>query len=84
MISALNARGVRIALSAGPDADEIAMVKEILSQVPEAPVLNLAGKLTLKELAALIAMSRALICVDSVPLHIASATKTPVVALFWP
>ncbi len=71
-------------MSAGPDAQEIAMVEEILSLAPDVPVLNCAGKLTLKELAALIEMSKALICVDSVPLHIASAAKTPVVVMFGP
>jgi heptosyltransferase III len=84
LITTLHKKGERIVISAGPDADEMAMVEEILSLAPEVPVFNCAGKLTLKELAALIAMSRALICVDSVPLHIASATKTPVVALFGP
>jgi heptosyltransferase-3 len=84
LIAVLNERGLRIVMSAGPDAQEIAMVDEILSLVPEVAVLNCAGKLTLKELAALIEMSRALICVDSVPLHIASATKTPVVVMFGP
>lgn len=84
LIATLHERGMRIVLSAGPDADEVAMVEEILALLPDVPVLNCAGKLTLKELSALIAMSRALICVDSVPLHIASATKTPVVAMFGP
>ncbi|MBS0604990.1 MAG: putative lipopolysaccharide heptosyltransferase III [Verrucomicrobia bacterium] len=84
LISALSERGLRIVMSAGPDAEEIAMVQEILSLAPEVSVLNCAGKLSLKELTALIAMSRALICVDSVPLHIASATKTPVVVMFGP
>jgi len=85
LIVALDKRGMRIVLSAGPDLEECAMVDKILSLLPSAvSVVNLAGKLTLKELAALITMSRALICVDSVPLHIASATKTPVVALFGP
>jgi heptosyltransferase-3 len=84
LITTLHKKGERIVMSAGPDADEMAMVDEILSLAPEVPVFNCAGKLTLKELAALIAMSRALICVDSVPLHMASATKTPVVALFGP
>ncbi len=84
LISTLNQKGFRIVMSAGPDAQEIAMVEEILSLAPDVPVLNCAGKLTLKELAALIEMSKALICVDSVPLHIASATKTPVVVMFGP
>jgi heptosyltransferase-3 len=84
LILALKQKGHCIAMSAGPDLQEIAMVEEILSFVPQVPVLNCAGKLTLKELSALIQMSRALICVDSVPLHIASATKTPVVAIFGP
>ncbi len=84
LITTLHGRGHRIVMSAGPDPQEIAMVQEIISLAPEVPVFNTAGKLTLKELAALIEMSRALICVDSVPLHIASATKTPVVVMFGP
>jgi heptosyltransferase-3 len=73
-----------IVLTAGPDPHEIAMIEEILQLIPQVPVCNLAGKITLKELAALIQQSRGLICVDSVPLHMASALKTPVVALFGP
>lgn len=84
LLSTLCAKGMRLVMSAGPDDQEIAMVQEILSLVPDVPVLNLAGKLTLKELSALIAMSKALLCVDSVPLHIASATQTPVVVMFGP
>jgi len=84
LIQTLHARGLRIVMSAGPDREEVAMVEEILSLVPDVPVVNCAGRLTLKELSALIALSRALICVDSVPLHIASATKTPVVVMFGP
>ena len=84
LLKELHHRGLPLILSAGPDSEEMAMVEKILSLAPQVPVVNLAGKLTLKQLSALISMSRALICVDSVPLHIASATKTPVVALFGP
>lgn len=84
LVQALHERGYCIVISSGPDPEEIGMVEKILSLAPGIPVYNCAGKLTLKELAALIAFSKALICVDSVPLHIASATKTPVVALFGP
>lgn len=59
--------------------------KEILDQIGEGfDILNLAGKLSLKELGALIEMSRMLVCVDSVPLHIASALKSKCVVLFGP
>lgn len=85
LICALNERGERIVISAGPDAQEMAMVEEILALAPDvSSVVNLAGRLTLKELSALIQMSKGLICVDSVQLHIASALKTPVVAMFGP
>jgi heptosyltransferase-3 len=83
LIQALDERGLRVVLSSGPEAQELAMIEEILAQV-NVPVTNFAGKLTLKELSALILYAKALICVDSVPLHIASALKTPVVALFGP
>jgi heptosyltransferase-3 len=84
LLTILHEKRIRLALSAGPDIQEIAMVEEILALAPDVPVFNCAGKLTLKELSALIQTAKALICVDSVPLHIASALKTPVVALFGP
>ncbi len=84
LLTMLHKKGMRVVLSAGPDLQEIAMVEEILALAPGVPVLNCAGKLTLKELSALIQSAKALICVDSVPLHIASALKTAVVALFGP
>lgn len=84
LIAALHKKEMQIVISAGPDAQEIAMVEEILALTPEVPVFNCAGQLTLKELSTLIQHAKALICVDSVPLHIASALKTPVVALFGP
>lgn len=76
--------GGKIIISSGPDADERAFVQEILKDLPPDAVLDLGGKITLKELGALIDMSRCLICVDSVPLHMASALKAPVVAFFGP
>ncbi len=84
LIATLHEKGIRLVMSAGPDQQEISMVEEILALTPDVPVFNCAGKLTLKELSALIQSAKALICVDSVPLHIASALKTPVVALFGP
>ncbi len=84
VIRVLHSKNEQIVLTAGPDKEEMAMVQEIISLVPEIPVVNYAGKLSLKELAALIAFAKGLICVDSVPLHIASAVKTPVVVAFGP
>ena len=46
------------------------------------PAVNLAGRLTLGELAALLARSRLLISNDSGPVHIAAAVGTPVVDIF--
>lgn len=46
--------------------------------------LNLAGKLSIIESAALLRMSSCLVTNDSAPLHIAEAAGTPVVAIFGP
>ncbi len=83
LIERLAARGERVVLTAAPDAEESAMVEDILKRTG-VPVLNLAGKLSLKELVALIARAKLSICVDSMPMHVASAVGTPVVALFGP
>ncbi len=47
-------------------------------------LINLAGKLTLTEFAELVNQARLVVTGDSFPMHVASAKKTPVVALFGP
>jgi len=47
-------------------------------------VINLVGKTSLGELVALVKNLKLLVTPDSAPLHIASATDTPVIALFGP
>ncbi|WP_199153422.1 putative lipopolysaccharide heptosyltransferase III [Chromobacterium sp. ASV23] len=83
LIDALSARGEQVVLSAAPSGEELAMVAEIEKRLAR-PVASLAGLLSLKELAAAIDHARLYIGVDSVPMHIASAMKTPCVALFGP
>ncbi|MGC2061441.1 MAG: lipopolysaccharide heptosyltransferase II [Thermodesulfovibrionales bacterium] len=53
-----------------------------LSGPRDIPVMNLAGKTTLRELAALISESDLLITNDSGPMHIGYAVRTPLVAIF--
>jgi heptosyltransferase-3 len=84
LIQELDARGKKIVLTSGPDSEELKMIAEIVRPLSHIPLLNLAGKTTLKQLGAIVHLSETLICVDSVPLHLASALKTPVVALFGP
>ncbi|MCH9614247.1 MAG: Lipopolysaccharide core heptosyltransferase RfaQ [Chlamydiia bacterium] len=74
----------KLVITASPDPAEIAMVTEILSHIPDVPVVNLAGKLSLKELGGLIEKAAFLFTVDSVPLHLASWSKTPVAVVFGP
>ena len=79
--------GWRIALTGAPDARERELADEILALVPQqqrAGVVDLAGALTLRELAAFTGEARAFVGVDSAPMHIAAAMHTPVVALFGP
>ena len=59
------------------------MIKRIVAPLATPPV-NMAGQLSLKELAALSARARCFVGVDSAPMHIAAAMQTPVVALFGP
>ena len=84
LIHELNKIRYPIVLSSAPDKKELSMIESIISLCPERSILNLAGKLSLKELAALIQTCRCLVCIDSVPMHIASALQVPTVALFGP
>jgi heptosyltransferase-3 len=83
LIKTLQERGHTVVLSAAPDSEELAMVERILAPLATPPV-NLAGQLSLKELAALTRQARCFVGVDSAPMHIAAAMQTPVVALFGP
>jgi heptosyltransferase III len=87
LIDALAADGWPIVLTAAPDKFEQEMIARIVAASRAAatsPVISLAGRLSLKELAALTAQARLFVGVDSAPMHIAAAAGTPVVALFGP
>jgi predicted lipopolysaccharide heptosyltransferase III len=47
-------------------------------------LFSVCGRLSLRQLAAVIGRARLFICNDSAPMHIASAMKTPTVAVFGP
>lgn len=74
-------RGKQVVFTSGPDKVEQEMVAEITKDLD---VINLSGKISLQELTALIKLSELLVCVDSVPFHMANALKKRVVALFGP
>jgi lipopolysaccharide heptosyltransferase III len=87
LVEALIAENWRIVVTGAPDERERRLVDEIIGLIPESRrqgVSNLAGMLTLRELAALTQQARAFVGVDSAPMHIAAAMRTPVVALFGP
>ncbi len=85
LIEDLRNRGEKIIISGGPGKEEKELIDQIMQPFAGDPfVQSLAGKLSLKELGALIQRSKLLISIDSVPPHIASALKKPVVVLFGP
>jgi heptosyltransferase-3 len=81
LIERLAAEGHRIVLTSAPD--ETGFIQEILERT-RSETVNLAGKLSIKELGALAARARLFIGVDSMPMHLAAAMGTPTVALFGP
>ena len=84
LIDQLHARGLRVVLTAAADAAEASMIEDIVKRIERPVAANLAGKLSLKELAALTARARLFIGMDSAPMHIAAAVRTPALAIFGP
>jgi heptosyltransferase-3 len=79
--------GHRIVLTAAPDPRERALVDAIRAALCPATrerLVDLCGQLALPELAALTARARVFVGVDSAPMHIAAAMRTPTLALFGP
>ena len=71
--------GARICLIAGPDD---AAHAEAVARAMRQSVVNLGGKLTVAELAALLRRCALLVSNDSGPVHVAAAVGTPVVDIF--
>ncbi|MES2461091.1 MAG: lipopolysaccharide heptosyltransferase II [Armatimonadota bacterium] len=75
-----SAGNISCVLLGGPEEMEAA--QRILAQTKNAPLASLVGRTSEKQLAAIIQRLGLVISGDSGPLHIATAMKTPVVALF--
>ncbi|MCC6933856.1 MAG: lipopolysaccharide heptosyltransferase II [Deltaproteobacteria bacterium] len=73
-------RGMKIVLIGGSADAQTA--GEIVRRVGSDSIINTVGQISLLTSAAVISHCRALITNDSAPLHIAAATKTPIVAIF--
>jgi heptosyltransferase-2 len=80
VISRLSADGYRVILIGSSDDSEVA--GRIESNCKN--VINLCGRTTIMESAALISLSDALLSNDNAAVHIASFTKTPVAVIYGP
>ena len=85
VINHLNRKGWPVLLSAGPDNAEMDYIERLQEHLePDGKVANLAGKLNLTLLGALIEKATLFFGVDSAPMHMAAAVQTPTVVLFGP
>lgn len=74
-------KGFKVCFTGGrDDIEEIEKIRSFMSH----GAVNLAGKTSLKTLAALYEKAELLLTTDTGPMHIATAINTPVVALFGP
>ena len=81
-------KGMKIVLTSAPVDKEIETADRILSLIPDEliskGIVNLCGRTSIKELAAISDAADIFFGVDSAPMHIAAAVHTQVVALFGP
>jgi heptosyltransferase-2 len=73
-------RGTRVVITGAPS--DRAACDAVAQGLPGALVSNLCGETSVLEIVSLIKSARALVCNDSLALHIASAVQTPTVAVF--
>ena len=85
LINHLTAKNWKVVLTAGKEHEEIALAEKIIASCNnQEGIVNLSGKLSLTQLAAMIDNARLFIGVDSAPMHMAAALQTPSVVLFGP
>jgi heptosyltransferase-3 len=98
IITWLVEQGIKVVVTSSPDKKEMDKVKRILSivseftppHIPPLPkgciggVIDLCGKITIKQLSAISEVSDLFFGIDSAPMHIAAAVGTPVIAMFGP
>jgi heptosyltransferase-3 len=85
-------KGCKVVLTASAEEKELRKIDTIISYLPAfseanrqpAPLINLAGKLTLRQLIAVSSVCNLYFGIDTAPMHIAAALGKPVVALFGP
>jgi heptosyltransferase-3 len=81
-------KGMKVVLTSAPVDKEIETADRILSHIPDdlvsKGIVNLCGRTSIKELAAISDAADLFFGVDSAPMHIAAAVRTPVIALFGP
>src|SRR5213596_2616076 len=75
--------GIDLVLTSGPSQDEQTHIAAIKNRTQH-EIIDLSGETDLLTLAALIGQARLLVTVDSAPVHMAAATRTPQVILFGP
>lgn len=79
----LSAQGIGIVLTGGTDVKELAYIEELQQQMPS-ETINIAGKLSLAELAFLISQAKIYVGPDTAVTHMAAALGVPTVTFFGP
>ncbi len=78
LVAALVAAGHRVVVTGGTGD------RELTAAAADGLATDLGGRLSLRELAAVLAGARAVVAVNTGPAHLAAAVGTPVVSLFAP
>jgi ADP-heptose:LPS heptosyltransferase len=81
LVAALAERGRRVAVTGSGDEQALTA---LVAGPPGAPVTDLGGRLSLAELAGVLARAEAVVVGNTGPAHLAAAVGTPVVSLFAP
>lgn len=88
MVRLVRQAGVAVALTSGPGPAEREAAHRILARVEasrgEGPVINLIGRTSLTDLAAVLERAAIFLGVDSAPMHMAAALGIPALVLFGP